>query len=244
MFQTKAQEESSSTSSTSSNSNDNSSNFPSISTVTSSRLFAASLSKTKSILESTTSSIKSVSEKAPSIIANTTSTINHTVKKTSAQLSEASKKSTSYKNISNNINITEIKNSINQTTQTINKNINTVVVVDHLQSIEEKANQKATQTMNTLSNILSPKYTVPDRAVASQVLMYRQILHTECKPGLRLSRDYQGTEAQKKVMYMPWWEQGVEHSKRMVISYNNLIVRLWLNGAIMPFVDGEFYYDL
>ena len=88
--------------------------------------------------------------------------------------------------------------------------------------------------------LLRPKFNLPDRAVASQVLMYRQLLHTECKPGLRLSRDYQGTDAQKKVMHMPWWEQGVETSKKMVISYDNLIVRLWLAGAIMPFVDGGY----
>lgn len=36
---------------------------------------------------------------------------------------------------------------------------------------------------------------------------------------------------------MPWWEQGIEDSGKMVISYDNLIVRLWLNGAIMPFAD-------
>jgi len=34
---------------------------------------------------------------------------------------------------------------------------------------------------------------------------------------------------------MPWWEQGIEESKKMVISYDNLITRLWLNGAIEPF---------
>jgi len=70
--------------------------------------------------------------------------------------------------------------------------------------------------------------------------MYRQLLHTECKPGLRLSRNYEGTDAQKKVKHMPWWEQGVETSKKMVISYDNLIVRLWLNGAIMPYTDGGY----
>jgi len=32
----------------------------------------------------------------------------------------------------------------------------------------------------------------------------------------------------------------VETTKRMVISYNNLLVRLWLNGAIMPYVDGGY----
>ena len=44
---------------------------------------------------------------------------------------------------------------------------------------------------------------MPDRTVASQVLMYRQLLHTECKPGLRLSRAFQGTPAQRAVMHMP-----------------------------------------
>lgn len=88
--------------------------------------------------------------------------------------------------------------------------------------------------------LIRPKFHLPDRAVASQVLMYRQLLHTECKPGLRLSREYQGTDAQKKVMHMPWWEQGVESTRKMVISYDNLIVRLWLAGAIMPFVDGGY----
>lgn len=92
-----------------------------------------------------------------------------------------------------------------------------------------------------LSNLLpSRRYALPDKAVASQVLMYRQLLHTECKPGLRLSRNYEGTDAQKKVKHMPWWESGVETSRKMVISYDNLIVRLWLGGAIMPYVDGGY----
>ncbi|KAL3918179.1 MAG: hypothetical protein SGARI_007532 [Bacillariaceae sp.] len=34
---------------------------------------------------------------------------------------------------------------------------------------------------------------------------------------------------------MPWWERGIEESKKMVISYDNLITRLWLNGAIEPY---------
>jgi len=41
-------------------------------------------------------------------------------------------------------------------------------------------------------------------------------------------------------MHMPWWEAGVETTKRMVISYDNLIVRLWLSGCIMPYVDGGY----
>lgn len=36
-----------------------------------------------------------------------------------------------------------------------------------------------------------------------------------------------------------WWEQGIEESGKMVISYDNLIVRLWMNGAIMPFADDD-----
>lgn len=84
------------------------------------------------------------------------------------------------------------------------------------------------------------RYPLPDKAVQSQVLMYRQLLHTECKPGLRLSRAYESTAAQNAVMHMPWWEHGVETTKRMVISYDNLITRLWLNGCIMPYVDGGY----
>jgi len=62
--------------------------------------------------------------------------------------------------------------------------------------------------LDTLSSLIPPsltaKYTLPDKTVASQVLMYRQLLHTACKPGLRLSRPFQGTTAQRSVMYMPW----------------------------------------
>lgn len=87
------------------------------------------------------------------------------------------------------------------------------------------------------------KYTLPDRTVASQVLMYRQLLHTACRPGLRLSRKFEGTPAQRAVVDMPWWERGIEQTRRMVISYDNLIVRLWLGGAIMPFVEGGFAHD-
>ena len=87
----------------------------------------------------------------------------------------------------------------------------------------------------TLQSITTRKYTLPDKTVASQVLMYRQLLHTKCRPGLKLSRPYQETPAQKAVMHMPWWEQGIEESKKMIISYDNLITRLWLNGAIEPY---------
>jgi ELMO/CED-12 family len=90
---------------------------------------------------------------------------------------------------------------------------------------------------NALQQLTTRKYTLPDKTVASQVLMYRQLLHTNAKPGLKLSRPYQGTAAQVAVKHMPWWEQGIEDTRRMVISYDNLIVRLWLNGAILPYTD-------
>ena len=110
----------------------------------------------------------------------------------------------------------------------------------HAANVSVNVNSLQDSLHSLTGGLLRPKFNLPDRAVASQVLMYRQLLHTECKPGLRLSREYQGTDAQKKVMHMPWWEQGVEKTKKMVISYDNLIVRLWLAGAIMPFVDGGY----
>ena len=70
--------------------------------------------------------------------------------------------------------------------------------------------------------------------------MFRQLLHTKCRPGLRLSRNYEGTAAQKAVLHMPWWERGIESTKKMIISYDNLITRLWLSGAIMPFEKGGY----
>jgi hypothetical protein len=54
-----------------------------------------------------------------------------------------------------------------------------------------------------IANLTTRKYALPDKAVASQVLMYRQLLHTACKPGLRLSRGYEGTDAQRAVKHMP-----------------------------------------
>jgi hypothetical protein len=56
---------------------------------------------------------------------------------------------------------------------------------------------------SSLQNLTQRRYTLPDKSVASQVLMYRQLLHTKCRPGLKLSRDYQGTPAQKAVLHMP-----------------------------------------
>lgn len=96
---------------------------------------------------------------------------------------------------------------------------------------------------SSISSMTTRKYTLPDKTVASQVLMYRQLLQTECRPGLRLSRKFQRTPAQLAVMHMPWWEQGVEKTGRMVISYDNLITRLWLHGGILPYT-GSFILSL
>ena len=97
--------------------------------------------------------------------------------------------------------------------------------------------------LDSITSILPPSFTskctLPDKTVASQVLMYRQLLHTACKPGLRLSRPFEGTKAQRSVMYMPWWEKNVELTKRMVISYDNLITRVWIYGSILPYVNTD-----
>jgi hypothetical protein len=37
-----------------------------------------------------------------------------------------------------------------------------------------------------------------------------------------------------------WWERGIEQSRKMIISYDNLITRLWLSGAIMPYERGGY----
>lgn len=87
----------------------------------------------------------------------------------------------------------------------------------------------------SLTNSIAGRNTLPDKTTASQVLMFRQLLHTSCRPGLRLSRGYEGTPAQKAVLHMPWWERGIERSGKMIISYDNLITRLWISGAIEPF---------
>jgi hypothetical protein len=50
---------------------------------------------------------------------------------------------------------------------------------------------------------LSGKTCLPDKTTASQVLMFRQLLHTKCRPGLRLTRGYEGTVAQRAVLHMP-----------------------------------------
>ncbi len=201
-----------------------------------SRLFSA----TKSILASTTSTLQSVSSTVhtstlSATASNTISSLQSTVQKTSAQLSsQTSNVTNSINNNIHNINLSNLQSTTAKKATT---------VIQELDSIATKTASTTMDTLNSLPSFLRRTYTVPDKAVASQVLMYRQILHTPCKPNLRLSRSYEGTEAQKKVKHMPWWEQGVETSRKMVISYNNLIVRLWLNGAIMPFVDGGYASD-
>jgi hypothetical protein len=55
----------------------------------------------------------------------------------------------------------------------------------------------------SISNNITGRNTLPDKTTASQVLMFRQLLHTKCRPGLRLSRGYEGTAAQLAVLHMP-----------------------------------------
>jgi len=76
-----------------------------------------------------------------------------------------------------------------------------------------------------------------DQNHASQVELYRQLLHTECQPELRFSWPSQ----EETVQQMPWWEQSVdERSNQRTLSYNDLIVRLWKHGCIRPFSsDGD-----
>ncbi|EEC43708.1 predicted protein [Phaeodactylum tricornutum CCAP 1055/1] len=106
---------------------------------------------------------------------------------------------------------------------------------------QQMAQNFAQSASKTLQSWTTRKYTLPDKNVASQVLMYRQLLHTQCRVGLKLSRPYQGTPAQVAVKDMPWWNPGMLESLQMIISYDNLVQRLWLGGAIEPFAvrDGR-----
>jgi hypothetical protein len=36
---------------------------------------------------------------------------------------------------------------------------------------------------------------------------------------------------------MSWWETGIEESQTMIISYDNLISQLLLNGGIVPYQE-------
>jgi LysM repeat protein len=105
------------------------------------------------------------------------------------------------------------------------------------------AGQWAASAGQAMQSLTVRKYTLPDKNVASQVLMYRQLLHTKCRPGLKLSREYQGTPAQKAVLHMPWWSKGIEESGTMEIAYDPLIRRLWLHGAIFPIQDSPNEVD-
>lgn len=106
---------------------------------------------------------------------------------------------------------------------------------------EEFDGQKVGRMWHNFTASLGLRNSTMDKTVASQVLMYRQLLHTNCRPGLRLSRAYEGTAAQRAVLHMPWWERGILQSQKMCISYSNLIGRLWHAGAVKPFVqqDGD-----
>ena len=101
------------------------------------------------------------------------------------------------------------------------------------------AGQWAASAGQAMQSLTVRKYTLPDKNVASQVLMYRQLLHTKCRSGLKLSREYQGTPAQKAVLHMPWWSKGIVESGTMEIAYDPLIRRLWLHGAIFPMQDSS-----
>ncbi|KAL7538373.1 hypothetical protein ACHAXR_008509, partial [Thalassiosira sp. AJA248-18] len=127
-------------------------------------------------------------------------------------------------------NITSSVSQLNTTTTNAALQINNI---NPLASMTKSITQ-------SISHNITGKNTLPDKTTASQVLMFRQLLHTKCRPGLRLSRNYEGTAAQMAVLHMPWWERGIEQSKKMIISYDNLITRLWLSGAIMPFEKGGY----
>lgn len=61
--------------------------------------------------------------------------------------------------------------------------------------------------------------------------MYRQLLQTPCKPHLRLSRKYTSTPAQRAVKDMPWWSEEDMKGNKMVVSYGDLMKRLWIGGG-------------
>ena len=58
------------------------------------------------------------------------------------------------------------------------------------------------RTKSNFHNIMG-RATLPDKTMASQVLMFRQLLHTVCRRGLRLSRGYEATVAQMTVLLLP-----------------------------------------
>jgi len=147
-------------------------------------------------------------------------------------------------NANANINANNTNSNSNNSNSNSNISAQQKTAQQHLQKTARLARGFADDAGRAIGNLLptaslqqltARKYTLPDKTVASQVLMYRQLLHTKCRPGLKLSRNYEGTPAQNAVMHMPWWEEGIADSKKMIISYNNLVTRLWLNGAIEPY---------
>ena len=125
-------------------------------------------------------------------------------------------------------------------TQVTRRNRNTTTMShNHHPPSRQLLGQWAQSAGHVVKSWTTPRYTLPDKNVASQVLMYRQLLHTKCRPTLRLSRAFQGTPAQVAVQHMPWWSEGMEETGQMVIAYDNLVRRLWLHGAIFPYEDQD-----
>jgi ELMO/CED-12 family len=137
--------------------------------------------------------------------------------------------------------------------------------VDESRAASHPIGRWVSEAGQAVSSWTAKKYALPDKTVASQILMYRQMLHTSCRPGLVLSRKYEATPAQVSVQHMPWWETTTVTTQepvvvdeklnptitattptpmfqtctkvltmvdtgKMVISYDNLITRLWNTG--------------
>ena len=73
----------------------------------------------------------------------------------------------------------------------------------NLQPLSQNLGGSIQKSFRDITHTVAGKNTLPDRTTASQVLMFRQLLHTKCRPGLRLSRKYEGTDAQRAVLHMP-----------------------------------------
>jgi len=88
------------------------------------------------------------------------------------------------------------------------------------QSVANVNLQPLASFTKSISHNLTGKSTLPDKTTASQVLMFRQLLHTKCRPGLRLSRGYEGTVAQRAVLHMP------------VSSHVSIFVLLYIDSTL------------
>lgn len=93
------------------------------------------------------------------------------------------------------------------------------------QALGEFAGTAGRALSSFAQNLTTRRYTLPDKSVASQVLMYRQLLHTKCRPGLKLSRDYQETPAQKAVLHMP--VSGFTNIHCLCHCFVSLLLLLW-----------------